>query len=97
MKDKITELTHEFVTEILKTAGRGHGDVDLIDKFIDKINALTEPVSEEAMMVEARKFLKGDTPDIQKGVKTMHWAAYRMAQFALYRQPKFITSLPPER
>ena len=67
---------------------------NMLGEIADLINALyTEPVSEEAMMTKAKEFLNGDTPDIQKGVKTMHWAAYRMAKFALYMQQRQVKQI----
>ncbi len=61
----------------------------IVNYWLEEIEAQsTEPVSEEAMMTKAKEFLNGDTPDIQKGVNTMHWAAYRMAKFALYMQQR---------
>ena len=66
--------------------------------YIAGANTLyTEPVSEEAMMTKAKEFLNGDTPDIQKGVKTMRWAAYRMAKFALYMQQRQVKQISEKR
>lgn len=76
------------------------GDVWNLKRVLDAVNlskedeidiSYSEPVSEETMMTEAQEFLYGDTPDIQKAVKSNHWAVYRMAQFALYMQQRQVT------
>ena len=83
--DKHKEYTDHYADQEYTKEG--------ILKMVEEYALYTEPVSEEAMMTKAKEFLNGDTPDIQKGVNTMHWAAYRMAKFALYMQQRQVKQI----
>jgi hypothetical protein len=68
-----------------------------VPKMLDELMEQQPQVSEEALIKEAKVFLLSNTPDIQKAVKSRHWAAYRMAKFALHLQSHHPQPISEER